>query len=158
MHVQTQNASVTVGLSSSTGVTRIVVGSTADLSKGEQVEAHFTAPGSEVVKFIHIDLAPPPRETGSSSRHNGGRFLYGRSPLSWSDSASWKVFGQVVGLGSGSVTIRSARGTDTYSLASNLKVTKTMNGRVSDIAFGETVNATVNHSSGVASEVCILSS
>jgi hypothetical protein len=159
MHVQTQSGSVAVDLSSSTGVTRIVMGSTADLAKGEQIDLHLTAPGSGVIKYIHIELNPQSRDNSSSSRHNGSRLLHERSAFtSWSEHVPWKVTGQIVAIGSSTVTVRLPHGTATYMLAGNLKVTKTMNGRIGDIGFGETVSASVNRSTGVATEVCILSS
>jgi hypothetical protein len=48
--------------------------------------------------------------------------------------------------------------TATYTLAGNVKVTKTLNGRLSDLAFGEMVFASVLRTSGIAATVTILSS
>jgi hypothetical protein len=139
-----------------------VVGSDADLAKGEEVNAHFTAPGSGVIKFIHIQLTQQSHD-GSLSGHSGqsrSRFVGRRlAQTAWTDSLAMKVSGQILSVGPNTITLRTTRGTTaTYDLAGNVKVTKTMTGRVSDIAFGETVSASVNRSSSVATEVCILSS
>jgi hypothetical protein len=163
MHVQTQSGAVSVGLTSSTGVTRIVVGSDADLAKGEQVIATFTAPGSNVIKFIHIELASQSHDGSSISGRAGqskSRYVDRRLALAaWADRPSWKVTGQILSIDSSSITLRTSRGsTATYGLVGDLKVSKTMPGRVSDIDFGETVSAFVNRTSSVATEVCILSS
>lgn len=163
MHVQTMSGAVSVGLTSSTSVTRIVVGSEADLARGEQVNAKFTAPDSDVIKFIHIELVSQSHDGSPDSGRAGqskSRYVDRRLALAaWADSPSWKVAGQILSIGSDSITLRTSRGgTTTYGLIGNVKVTKTMPGRESDIAFGETVTALVNRSSSVATEVCILSS
>lgn len=165
LHVQTATGSVTVGLAASTTVTRRVAGSTADLSRGQQIDAQLTSPGGTVIKSIHIEL-PPPR-TNSSKRavghlsRNRTRLvhLFSASGTSKNSGPSTGVSGQIVSLGSSTITIRSPHGnTASYQLASNLSVSKTMLGRAGDLAFGETVFAWVNRTSGVASTVTILSS
>jgi hypothetical protein len=165
IHVQTQGGSVPVGLSSSaTIVARIVVGSAADLARGQQIDAQLTSPGSGVIKSIHIELSSrrPNAQKGDTRRtsqsrsrsfHDGGD--QGSPRLA---SLPTSVSGQIVSVGSNSVTVRLLHGnTATYTFAGNLSVTKTMPGRMGDLAVGETVMAWVVRASGVASQVTILS-
>ncbi len=165
MRLQTATGSVTVGLSAATTVTRLVMGSTADLARGQQIEAQLTSPGGTVIKSIHIELPlphnTPARRDGSRlarTRNRTGHLLSdGVSPATAGSSST--VRGQVVAIGSSSITIRLPHGsTAAYALASNLSVTKTMSSRANDLAFGETVFARVSRVSGVASTVTILRS
>jgi hypothetical protein len=165
MHVQTSTGSVTVGLSATTTVTRLVIGSTADLAKGQQIDAQLTSPGGTVIKSIHIELPPPhssPAKRGSARLdRTGNRLAHLDSARLDARAAgpSSTVTGQIVALGSSSITVRLRQGsTASYALASNLSVTKTMADRAADLAFGETVFAWVSRTSGTATWVTILRS
>jgi hypothetical protein len=163
MHVQTQSGAVTVGLGSSTSIMRIVVGSTADLARGEQIDGFLTSPGSGVLKFIHIERPPMHAVDAGGTQHaahNRDRFAGERFAFQAKTVHSGsRVGGQIVSIGSNSITVRLVHGsTATYTLAGNVKVTKTLNGRLSDLAFGEMVFASVLRTSGIAATVTILSS
>ena len=163
MPVHTSGGSVTVGLSSSTTVTRLVMGSTADLAKGQQVDAQLTSPGRAGIKSIHIQIPPRGGVGKGDSGHAAGtrsgpvRVDTDRSNPRPSSPPS-AVSGQIVSVGTNSISIRSGHGTMTYGLAGTLTVTKTLPGRLSDLAVGETVFAWVSRASGGASAVTILSS
>lgn len=165
IHVQTSTGSVAVGLSATTTVTRLVMGSTADLAKGQQIDAQLTIPGGTVIKSIHIELPP---SHNSPAKQDSTRLDRTRHRLAHLDGArldsrtaepSPTVTGQIVAIGSSSITVRLRQGsTASYGLASNLSVTKTMADRAGDLAFGETVFAWVSRTSGIASWVTILRS
>lgn len=154
MRVQTATGAVPVGLASTTVVHRIVAGSTVDLARGQQIDAQLTATGATSLKSIHIEMP---------SRHA----RHAHMQPSWTDTArlparyssgTLTVWGETTGIDSGTITVRSKHGvTMTYALTSNVRVTKTMSGRLADLGTGQTVFALVVHSTGVAAKVTILS-
>lgn len=165
LHIQTATTGMTFTLTSTTRITRIVTGSTADLANGEIIEAQF-ATGTTTIKSIRIDAAHTNRPTGPSTRHDGDHVGTGpRTGRGGSTSAKsgWHpptgVDGQLISMTSKTVTVRGDRGTATYPLADNVVVTKVLPGKLSDLAMGETVQVCTGRGNATAAmSVTILSS
>jgi hypothetical protein len=158
MRVQTATGAVPVGLASTTAVYRNVTGSTMDLARGQQIDARLTGSGATSLKSIHIEM--PSTHAARHAPHAHMQPLWTdttRLPAR-SSSGTLTVWGEITGIGSGTITVRSKHGvTTTYALTSNVRVTKTMSGRLADLGSGQSVSALVVHSTGVAAKVTILS-
>jgi hypothetical protein len=156
LQLVTSAGSMTVATSTSTRVTRLVAGSTADLTPNLHVELRSAA-GTTTVTTIVIEAnhgstwaarpSAPKRLSTPSPRLSTTRVPKGvGTPNARTRPTVQKheTDGQVVKVTSSSVTLRGERGqTSTYGLGSKVTVTKVMSGKLSDVATGEGVNVAV---------------
>jgi FtsP/CotA-like multicopper oxidase with cupredoxin domain len=152
---------VSVVLRLSTRVAGVVSGTTTDLTSNARVELHLV--NGTTVDAVRVDLVT---RTAQPPHTSTGAHVHGTKPAGKvghvhparpnpTPRVPTRVAGQVVSVNGSSITIRTPRGTSTYTLAGNVSVVLIMNGTSSDLALGETVQSVVN-SSNAALEITIL--
>lgn len=167
LSVQTANGTVTVTFTSTTHVTRFVAGTTADLTNAH-VNLHF-AKGTTTVDAINIHPAPkapnPNKPTPSATKpapvHKGPHHptvtLTG-TPTPKHPRQHVIHDGIVTGTTSTTITIRGhGDRTATYTLATNVSITKQVAGTTNDLKAGQTISAH-GPANGPAHEIVILKS
>lgn len=159
LELQTSTGSVTVSLAESTHISRIVTGSLADLAKGQNVDLHVV-PGTSTVDAVRIHLetknspqAHRPRTT--SPRGKPGPTTHGRPDHN--KPAKTPTAGQIVTVTDSTITIRLYNGqTVSYTLDSNVSITKIMSGKLSDLSIGEAVQVQLARRGNTAVAITIL--
>lgn len=161
LQLQTRTGPVSVEVSSRTHIVREVAGTTADLKVGAHVSLHL-ARGTTNITSIQIDA------TGNRGPLDGNTPpIWNDYPPLWGTEGTMArpaarnrrpvLGGQIIALRGNALTIRGFHGrTATYTLASGVRITKHMNGKLSDLASGEMV-AVDRSASGPAVTVEILS-
>jgi hypothetical protein len=170
LQVQTKTGSVTMFVTGTTRVIRMVTGSLADLKAKQHIEAHVVA-GTTTIDSIQIDAvtankpkdqhvhpngSPPPHPKlhtgGVVSKTNLHPKVDTHHPM------TGYVSGQISSVGTNTISVLGWNNkSTTYTLSSSLTITKAIVGSSGDLAFGETVQA-VKDSNGNAVSITIINS
>ena len=169
--VKTASGNVPVNLASTTRVIREVAGSKADLKAGTHVGLHLVQ-GTTTVDAVEVEGANKPQGTAKpatgagtrTKRHTGSTTGTGTTARPVRTGASTHAGGQVVSLQGNTLMVSGRKGqtgqatTATYTLASNVTITKSVNGKLSDLAaaVGKTVEVHLNRAGNAAAEITIL--
>jgi len=165
LQISTNNGPVSVSLTATTHVVRVVSGSTADLHPNQIVSVHIV-PGTTSVDTIRIlgMARAPGKSPGGPPRHRDFNpqqdFLQdevsGKHAHGIPGSAPNHADGQVVSATTTSITLRTRTGKTTYSISGSVTVTKLITGSANDLAAGEMVQV-VRGRDGSALSIIIMS-
>lgn len=155
-------SAVTVNFNVQTRVEKIVAGTTADLTSNAHVKLQLQS-GTTTVTAVTIEptvTKPAGSTTGTTTRPVRTHPTKGTKPGTGTTTGRTHTAagGQVVSLSGSTLTLKGRGGTTTtYTLASNVKITKVVKGTTNDLAQGETVQVFVP-ATGAAREITILAS
>jgi hypothetical protein len=169
LQVKTTTGSVTVNLAATTHVVKVTGGSRADLTPNARVELQL-AKGTTTVNAVQIDLVTKTKsttKTGTGTKPTRTKPTTGARPTGTKPTHTWTgthpaganthAGGLIMSVSGNSITIRTQRGqTATFTLGSNVTITKESSGKLSDLAVGQTVQVFVGRTANTAAAVTIL--
>jgi hypothetical protein len=168
LQIQTKTGSVTMTVTSTTHVIRMVAGSLADLKTKQHIEAHVVS-GTTTIDSIQIDavMGTKPKDQhvhSNASQPPHPKLHTGTTPPAKLNThpkpdlhqPTGYVSGQISSVGGKTITLQGWNNkTTTYTLSSSLTITKAIVGSSGDLAFGETVQAEKD-SGGNAASITII--
>jgi hypothetical protein len=152
LQIQTATSGLTLSLTGSTHIVRVVSGSLVDVWSNEHVDLHMVK-GTSTVDTIRVDaakgmsghrellsIAPSTLEFSIVSMNALPAIHPGTLPSHTVSAASGQLSGVVLAVSKASITLRDLKGkTVSFGLSDSVTVTKLLDGTAADLATGEKV-------------------